>query len=311
MNFEMCSFHLLYSFHLTRFYRRRSVVSHQVVSLTVSLFLEPSLFVCRRVFYFLFIVRSSHVVHFMNVDQIVRTVREFFASPVLLTADGCHHTARADPGRGAVTRASASMLSSSSDTAQSLAANHQANQWLRTPTALSKVFSTIIELSKRHVRSLLAVLVVFVAVKALKMFLKQRRTSSTTFRRRASKSSVSSVGSEVVVLVSHAHRVVDGQQQCGRSTTSTEISSIRSTPQAPLMLSPGLNEAVTKDVNGRLYVLQRNGDYIEVWEADEYGQVRDAQRSLYGDPEEHCEELLDHFSREASVHQLDTSQNVK
>jgi hypothetical protein len=55
-----------------------------------------------------------------------------------------------------------------------------------------------------------------------------------------------------------------------------------------------------RDEDGRMYVLHRQGEYIEVWEADEYGQVKDASAN-YGDPDEHCEELLTHFQREASM----------
>jgi hypothetical protein len=75
------------------------------------------------------------------------------------------------------------------------------------------------------------------------------------------------------------------------------------------IMKPDETEALLEDDRGRWFVMRRNGDFVEVREADAEGKPI-ATKCIGGDddPDEHCEELLQNFARQASIEMLQQQQ---
>jgi hypothetical protein len=173
------------------------------------------------------------------------------------------------------------------------------------------------DLLRRHHKSILAVVCLIAVAHVVKIVIMQRK------RLHQQKSSSGVPGSEATLFAGQkADRkgAANSRQSCAISEVSSVERSASASPQpylthvavkegtspslvtqdGPIVESEYYPDSLHRDHDGRMYVIHRHGEYIEVWEADEYGQVKDSSAN-YGDPDEHCVELLSHFKREASM----------
>lgn len=256
------------------------------------------------------------------MDAVLRTVREFFASPVLLSAVGASVTADAT---------GPSSTSSSSSPARSRRSTPVASGGdVVAPNPATRALKFILAFLQRHYKGLLAVVCLIAVAHAARVFIVQRnrqrqqRTVAAGGGIRIPTSLLASAtvaGSHLLQRDHHAERKGNSSRQ---SCAISEVSSVArssSSPQpynlvpvqpkegtspsfftqdGPIPESQYYPQSLMRDEDGRMYVFHRHGEYVEVWEADEYGQVKDSSAN-YGDPEEHCVELLSHFKRQASI----------
>ncbi|CUG94437.1 membrane-associated protein, putative [Bodo saltans] len=261
------------------------------------------------------------------MDALLRAVREFFASPVLLSTSGASATATSSPSTSVSPPRRGPAATSRGDAAASSAALVVSSGGsVEVPTPVARALRFVVSLLRRHYKSVLAVACLIALAHVARILIMQRKRLRQQKSRSVAESNLHSRRVEVVqrqhhTLVDRKHGNVS-RQSCAISDVSVvgEHRSSSSSPQplhpvpvvkdgtspslftqdGPIVESEYYPQSLVRDDDGRMYVIHRHGEYIEVWEADEYGQVKDASAN-YGDPDEHCVELLSHFKREASI----------
>lgn len=280
----------------------------------------------------------------------MRNLREFFAPPELLTTSGVAASASVEVAPRSHPAGPSSSPANMPIRVPAAAPNGSVSVlipplWVRLWDHITKW--SMRTLSNRHTRRVLVVLAVVVTARLVRLLyvairsrrvLRRGEVASRRLERSApsatpkrvfhiqqlddSSDEASSVSTRASLLYRNIETVCDPTGVlsvalgCPVSRTPgalSDVSSVRASPSSQLdllrQMAPSGEDTVAKDENGKMFVLHRNGAYVEVWEADEYGHVRDASL-CYGDPDERCEELLDHFKREASLqlhHEADRS----